>query len=97
MSRYPTDWLDAGACKGADPELFFPVAVGVVGQRQAAVAQRICERCQVRRECFEFAMENRQMHGIWGGTTPEDRIRFRRQRADARRRRRRERERAGAA
>ncbi|MBO0804776.1 MAG: WhiB family transcriptional regulator [Nocardiopsaceae bacterium] len=97
MSRYPTDWIEAGACLNADPDLFFPVATGEMGSRQAAQAQRICERCQVRRECLEYAMANSQVHGIWGGTTPEDRIRLRRQRSDQRRRGRRGRERVSAA
>lgn len=96
MLPYRTDWLEAGACVNADPDLFFPVAAGEAGARQAARAQRICERCQVRKECLEYAMANSQMHGIWGGTTPEDRIRVRRQRSD-RRRRSRQREQAGAA
>lgn len=86
MTRYATDWLAAGACLTADPDLFFPIATGSVGGSQAAKAQRICAGCKVRRECLEFAMNSGEVHGIWGGTTPEERIRFRRQRADARRR-----------
>jgi hypothetical protein len=31
-------------------------------------------------------MDNSEMHGIWGGTTPEERIRDRRRRAARRRR-----------
>lgn len=89
MTRYAIDWLEAGACLTADPDLFFPVATGPVGASQAARAQRICERCRVRRQCLEFAMTSGQAHGIWGGTTPEERIRVRRQRADTRRRQRR--------
>ncbi|MCL2582846.1 MAG: WhiB family transcriptional regulator [Streptosporangiales bacterium] len=96
MLPYRTDWIEAAACLDADPELFFPVAAGEAGERQASRAQRICDHCQVRRECLEYAMSNSQMHGIWGGTTPEDRIRARRQRADRRRRARRH-EKAGAA
>ena len=97
MSRYPTEWLESGACVNADPDLFFPVATGEVGARQAARAQQICEHCRVRVQCLEYAMANSQMHGIWGGTTPEERIRVRRQRADRRRRaRQREAAREGA-
>ena len=84
MSRYPTDWFAAGACLNADPDLFFPVATGEVG---AAQAQRICGRCRVRRECLDYAMSSEQVHGIWGGTTAEERARARRK-ASARRRER---------
>jgi WhiB family redox-sensing transcriptional regulator len=86
MSRNPTEWLAAGACVSADPDLFFPVETGEAGARQAAVAQRICGRCRVRRQCLEYAMNNGQMHGIWGGTTAEERVRVRRQRTSPRRR-----------
>lgn len=86
MARYATDWFEAGACLSEDPDLFYPVATGVIGARQAAEAQRICARCRVRRECLEFAIDIHETHGIWGGTTPEERVRVRRQRSDARRR-----------
>ena len=80
MTRYATDWLAAGACLTADPDLFFPVATGAVGADQAAKAQRICARCEVRPECLEFAMSSGEAHGVWGGTTPEERVRVRRRR-----------------
>lgn len=101
MARYPTDWRAASACLGADPDVFFPIATGRAGERQAAKAQRICERCRVQRECLEFAMRTGEAHGIWGGTTPEERVRVRRRRrwsgAPARSRPASGRERAGAA
>ena len=96
MTRYSTDWLAAGACLEEDPDLFYPVATGVVGARQAGEAQQICARCRVRRECLEFAINSYETHGVWGGTTPEERVRLRRQRSDARRRGR-QRQEAGAA
>jgi WhiB family transcriptional regulator, redox-sensing transcriptional regulator len=74
MSEYGTEWRAAGACLSADPELFFPIAV-----KEIAKAQQICARCQVRQECLDFAMQTGETHGIWGGTTPEERIRARRQ------------------
>ena len=90
MSYYATEWRESGACLTADPDLFFPVAAGAVGARQADEARRICARCRVRRECLEFAMDMGEAHGIWGGTTPDERRRTRRkqlaaQRAAARR------------
>ncbi|HEX4288967.1 MAG TPA: WhiB family transcriptional regulator, partial [Trebonia sp.] len=32
-----------------------------------------CARCPVRSECLDFALRTRQMHGVWGGTTAEER------------------------
>jgi WhiB family redox-sensing transcriptional regulator len=82
-------WRAAGACVSADPDLFFPVSGAGKAAAQAARACRICAACPVRRECLEFAMEGGEMEGIWGGTTPEERVRARRKAADARRRARR--------
>lgn len=76
---YATDWRATGACASADPELFFPLATGVaVAAGQVRKAQRICAGCEVRQQCLDFAMRNGEMHGVWGGTTPEERIRARR-------------------
>lgn len=69
------NWRTAGACLTADPDLFFPTAVGTVASKQIAKAVRICARCPVKRQCLDFAMSTREVTGIWGGTTPEERIR----------------------
>jgi len=85
MTDYATEWRAAGACLSADPDLFFPIAVGGAAVRQVTQAQRICAGCGVRQQCLEFAMQTGETYGIWGGTTPEERIRVRRR--DMRRRR----------
>jgi len=79
MTTHATDWRAAGACRSADPELFFPIATGVaVTATQVMKAQRICAGCGVRQQCLDFAMQNGEVHGVWGGTTPEERVRARR-------------------
>jgi WhiB family transcriptional regulator, redox-sensing transcriptional regulator len=72
------NWRSAGACLSADPDLFFPISSVGLGEQQIARAKTICARCQVQRECLEFAIAHHQAYGIWGGTTPEDRQRERR-------------------
>ncbi len=72
-------WLAAGSCVSADPDLFFPVSASGASATQIAQARRICARCPVRRPCLDFATETSQPDGIWGGTTPEERARARRQ------------------
>jgi WhiB family transcriptional regulator, redox-sensing transcriptional regulator len=75
MIEYAADWRAAGACRTADPDLFFPVAVGGAASAQVSRALRICGDCRVRQECLDFAMRTREQVGIWGGTTPEERLR----------------------
>jgi WhiB family redox-sensing transcriptional regulator len=77
MNDYAAGWRAAAACLSADPELFFPVGVGGGTDRQIARARRICADCQVRQECLDFAMRSGEVHGIWGGATPEERNRAR--------------------
>jgi len=83
------DWRAAGACAQLDPDLFFPISLTGPAVGQMAKAKAICGGCPVQQACLEFALEHDLMHGIWGGTTPQDR-------QDRRRSRRRERLRAGS-
>jgi WhiB family transcriptional regulator, redox-sensing transcriptional regulator len=81
MIDYAADWRAAGACLSADPDLFFPIATtGSSAGRQITEARRVCAGCQVRQKCLDFAMRNGETHGIWGGTTPEERVSARQQR-----------------
>jgi WhiB family transcriptional regulator, redox-sensing transcriptional regulator len=72
------NWRFAGACRSADPDLFFPVPGSRLADKQIARAKAICAGCAVRRECLEFALSQSQIYGIWGGTTADDRRRARR-------------------
>jgi WhiB family redox-sensing transcriptional regulator len=77
------DWRDAAACRGMDPELFFPLSATGPGLRQVEHAKRVCGRCQARLDCLRWALETRQDNGIWGGTTEDERrILRRRQRLE---------------
>ena len=66
-------WMSRGACRTADPGLFFPVAA-VTGPaaRQAEAAKAVCRPCAVRANCLSYALEA-MPEGIWGGTTPDER------------------------
>jgi WhiB family redox-sensing transcriptional regulator len=78
-----TNWRSAGACLSADPDLFFPISSTGPAERQIARAKMICAGCSVQRECLEFALSHKQIYGIWGGTTAEDRQRERRRKRRA--------------
>jgi WhiB family redox-sensing transcriptional regulator len=66
-------WMSRGACRQADPELFFPVAaVTGPGARQAEAAKAVCGPCVVRADCLSYALEV-MPEGIWGATTEEER------------------------
>ena len=65
-------WISQGACRGEDPELFFPIAAQGPAAAQASAAKAVCRRCAVNAACLSFGLETSQ-EGIWGGTTREER------------------------
>ncbi|MBA9002496.1 MULTISPECIES: WhiB family transcriptional regulator [Thermomonospora] len=77
-------WTDHAICRGADPELFYPINYSVpVMAEQVRAAKSICARCPVRAECLDWALRAGEPDGIWGGTTPEERRYLRRDRRTA--------------
>jgi WhiB family redox-sensing transcriptional regulator len=70
-------WADRAACRGMDPEAFFP-ARGDHEALQAALA--VCGRCPVVVECRAYADEIEQDDGVFGGTPGVQRRRERRAR-----------------
>lgn len=66
-------WLDRAACVGEDPDLFFPVSRSGPAVRDALAAKRICCRCPVATDCLDWALRTRQIAGVWGGTSEEER------------------------
>jgi WhiB family redox-sensing transcriptional regulator len=80
MIEGATNWRSHGACVSADPDLFFPVSSGGASRRQEERAKAVCSRCAVQAECLSFAVESRQVHGVWGGLGEEELARLRRSR-----------------
>lgn len=67
------DWRHRAACLTEDPELFFPIGVTGPALAQVEEAKKVCMRCDVREECLQLALENGQDHGVWGGTSEDER------------------------
>ena len=65
-------WMSLGACRGEDPELFFPIAAQGSALSQISAARAVCRRCAVAAMCLAYALQTRQA-GIWGGATQEER------------------------
>ena len=80
LSAGDRSWQTQANCLGVDPDLFFP-------ERGASTkeAKGVCRGCEVRLECLEYALQNGEKFGIWGGLSERERRRIRRQRALARR------------
>lgn len=68
-------WRQRGACRGLDPDIFYPPA-----DEESEEAKAVCAQCTVRDQCLEFALSTRESEGVWGGTTARERRRIIRQR-----------------
>src|ERR1700760_655184 len=55
-------------CGQTDPEAFFPEKGGSTRE-----AKRICQGCDVRSECLEYALAHDERFGIWGGLSERER------------------------
>lgn len=66
-------WIRHAACRGVDPDLFFPTRGGDV-----RAAKKVCAGCEVRAECLDYALTEHLTHGIFGGTSERERRRLRR-------------------
>lgn len=68
------EWQEQALCAETDPEAFFPDKGGSTRE-----AKRICQACGVRDECLEYALENDERFGIWGGLSERERRRLKKQ------------------
>ncbi len=68
-------WREKAACRGIDPDVFYPVS-----EEEADEPKAICAACPVREMCLEHALVSRERDGVWGGCTERDRRRIVRQR-----------------
>ena len=67
-------WQNKAECRGELTELFFmdieEISINHIKMREA---RAICDRCQVQKECLDFALINNIDYGVWGGTSPHQR------------------------
>lgn len=74
----PPEWYGDALCAEVDPAIFFPEKGDGI-----SAAKKICAACRVREQCLDYAIENRETQGMWGGLTPSARRKIARQRRAA--------------
>jgi WhiB family transcriptional regulator, redox-sensing transcriptional regulator len=69
------DWQERGACRDANPALFFAADRESPLQRRVreSAAKAICAQCPVRAACRAYAVQTGELYGIWGGMTEGER------------------------
>jgi WhiB family redox-sensing transcriptional regulator len=68
----PLSWQTDSLCAQTDPEAFFPEKGGSTRD-----AKKICSSCEVKAQCLEYALENDERFGIWGGLSERERRKLR--------------------
>jgi WhiB family redox-sensing transcriptional regulator len=66
-------WQERALCAQTDPEAFFPEKGGSTRE-----AKKVCSGCDVRAECLDYALENDERFGIWGGLSERERRKLKR-------------------
>ena len=66
-------WQENALCAQTDPEAFFPEKGGSTRE-----AKKVCQSCDVKADCLEYALANDERFGIWGGLSERERRRIKR-------------------
>lgn len=72
-------WRYEAKCRGVDTELFFPPRDKTLYTSIADQAKAVClgtngePACSVRKQCLTEAINNDELHGIWGGLSHRER------------------------
>ena len=65
-------WQGDALCAQTGPEAFFPEKGGSTRE-----AKKICTSCEVKAQCLEYALQNDERFGIWGGLSERERRKVR--------------------
>ena len=74
----PVDWRDLAECRTPGIDFYPHAAPGNSNRDVWANAREVCSACQVRTDCLTYALDNVEVHGMWGGMTPDEREMVRR-------------------
>lgn len=78
-------WMEKAACRSSNVNLFYPENQGGnkprgydpiedprnVTEIQNLTIRNFCNSCRARKDCLNFALENHEMFGVWGGLNQE--------------------------
>jgi WhiB family redox-sensing transcriptional regulator len=67
------DWQQEALCAQTGADFFFPEPGSSVRE-----AKRICGMCPIRSVCLEYALDNDERFGVWGGLSEKERLELRR-------------------
>ena len=78
-------WMKALMDSTSSPDSLPPVGNTGPAVDQIEKAKSVCARCTVTEMCLQYALENNQDSGVWGGLSEDERRALKRRAARARR------------
>ena len=79
VDKVPEFKIEDGACRGLDPNIFYPEKPEIEAKETKAI--NICNSCSIIDACLENALTKREIYGVRGGTTERGRRNILRRRA----------------
>ncbi|WP_055494130.1 WhiB family transcriptional regulator [Streptomyces sp. TP-A0356] len=73
MTASDIAWQEQALCAQTGTDFFFPEPGSSVRE-----AKRICGLCESRSACLEYALDNDERFGVWGGLSEKERLHLRR-------------------
>jgi WhiB family redox-sensing transcriptional regulator len=73
MTPADSAWQEQALCAQTGADFFFPEPGSSVRE-----AKRICGMCEMRSACLEYALNNDERFGVWGGLSEKERLSLRR-------------------
>ena len=67
--------FEGASCWGIDTDFYFPVDRRVTDENKRAKA--LCKSCICKTDCLNYALHY-SVDGVWGGTSPRERVGIRR-------------------
>ena len=71
------EWMADALCRETGGEPFFSNDPATT-----RAAKRLCEMCDVQYECLEYALKDKHLIGVFGGTTERERGKIRKKRSN---------------
>ena len=71
------EWFEQAKCRGVGADKSHPKSGGYPGMSETRIfIRKHCDHCTVRRQCLDWALKHEAsagVHGVYGGTTPDER------------------------
>lgn len=91
LNEFSEDWQAQAACKGKHEVFNATFDICDTKRREKSreqyaikrkiedAAKAICKSCVVRADCLDYAIDNEEKFGVWGGMNTEERTEYARQ------------------